>query len=296
MARYGIPYQGSKSSIADEIIAALPSGNRFVDLFGGGFAISECALRSHKWKKVLYNDINPLTVQLVKDAIDGKYSYKNFTPEWISREEFFKRKDIDGYVKWCWSFGNDGHTYLYGRDIEDEKHKGHDFCVYGKPIDRLDIQTDKNDITSRRLALNTFTTLEHLQRLERIQNLEYLQTPEYAQRLQMTCMDYRGYKYQDGDVVYCDIPYQNSAYVHRKDHMYQIDFDYGTFYSWAISRPYPVYFSSYKLGGIVWEQDKNVLKCKDSNSIVRREVLYCVDNDFQEPEKSYQGMLFERVL
>lgn len=32
---YGIPYLGNKSRIADEIIRILPSGNRFVDLFGG---------------------------------------------------------------------------------------------------------------------------------------------------------------------------------------------------------------------------------------------------------------------
>ena len=33
---YGVPYQGNKSRIADIIISLLPSGNRLVDLFGGG--------------------------------------------------------------------------------------------------------------------------------------------------------------------------------------------------------------------------------------------------------------------
>lgn len=33
---YGVPYQGNKSRIADIIIHLLPSGNRLVDLFGGG--------------------------------------------------------------------------------------------------------------------------------------------------------------------------------------------------------------------------------------------------------------------
>ena len=36
MKQYGIGYQGSKSAIAEEIIAHLPAGNRLVDLFGGG--------------------------------------------------------------------------------------------------------------------------------------------------------------------------------------------------------------------------------------------------------------------
>ena len=33
MSKYGIPYQGSKSQIADDIIDNLPRGKRFVDLF-----------------------------------------------------------------------------------------------------------------------------------------------------------------------------------------------------------------------------------------------------------------------
>lgn len=34
--RVGLSYQGSKSRIAKIIVELLPSGNRFVDLFGGG--------------------------------------------------------------------------------------------------------------------------------------------------------------------------------------------------------------------------------------------------------------------
>ena len=35
-SRYGVPYQGNKSRIADIIINLLPAGERLVDLFGGG--------------------------------------------------------------------------------------------------------------------------------------------------------------------------------------------------------------------------------------------------------------------
>ncbi len=54
--RYGVGYQGSKNRIAKDIINILPSGERFVDLFGGGFAMSHCALLSNKYNKVLYNE------------------------------------------------------------------------------------------------------------------------------------------------------------------------------------------------------------------------------------------------
>lgn len=33
---YGLPYMGSKNTIAEDIINFLPSSKRFVDLFGGG--------------------------------------------------------------------------------------------------------------------------------------------------------------------------------------------------------------------------------------------------------------------
>ena len=88
MAKYGIPYQGSKSSIADSIITFLPKGERFVDLFGGGFAMTDCAMRSGKYESFLYNELNPLLPELIKKAINGDYNYIKFKPEFVSREEF----------------------------------------------------------------------------------------------------------------------------------------------------------------------------------------------------------------
>lgn len=35
MSKYGIPYKGNKSKIAEDILNQLPSGKRLVDLFGG---------------------------------------------------------------------------------------------------------------------------------------------------------------------------------------------------------------------------------------------------------------------
>ena len=57
---YGVPYRGSKNRIAEDIIALLPTGKRFVDLFAGGCAMTHCALLSDKWESVLSNDLYPL--------------------------------------------------------------------------------------------------------------------------------------------------------------------------------------------------------------------------------------------
>lgn len=88
--------------------------------------------------------------------------------------------------------------------------------------------------------------------------------------------DYRDYVYQDGDVVYCDIPYQN---CYTKKDCYGTGFDFGAFYAWAVSAPFPVYFSSYSLGAEVWRKKKRVTL--DDNTLCRDECLYCVTNDYQ---------------
>lgn len=100
MGKYGIPYMGSKSKIAESIIQQLPPGERFVDLFGGGFAMSHCAMLSGKYNSVFYNDSEPLLVDLINRAIDGYYNYNKFIPEFIDRQTFHDKKSKDGYIKY----------------------------------------------------------------------------------------------------------------------------------------------------------------------------------------------------
>ena len=61
MARkiYGVGYQGSKNRIAEKLMNVLPNGNRFVDLFSGGCAMTHCAMLSGKYNEYLCNDLYP---------------------------------------------------------------------------------------------------------------------------------------------------------------------------------------------------------------------------------------------
>ena len=128
---YGLPYMGSKNRIAKELITEIiwnePNAEIFVDLFAGGCAMAHTALLSGKFKKVIANDINEMP-KLFKDAIKGKYRDET---RWISRDEFHKLKDTDMYIKSCWSFGNDGKTYLYGEHLEPYKKAYHYARVLG---------------------------------------------------------------------------------------------------------------------------------------------------------------------
>lgn len=128
---YGLPYMGSKSRIAEWIVELLPSANNFVDLFAGGCSITHAALLSKKWKNFIINDLSDIP-SLFVDAVNGKY--KNET-RWISREDFFKYKDTDPYIRLCWSFGNRQTTYLYGKDIEDYKRSLHE-AIYEYKYER----------------------------------------------------------------------------------------------------------------------------------------------------------------
>ena len=125
MRQYGLPYKGSKSGIADWVIDHLPPGGTLVDLFCGGCAVTHAALESNKWTHVLANDIHGDVPQLFLDAVCGKYTVQT-EQRWISRDDFFRLKDTDAYVRLCWSFGNDGDTYMYAREIEPFKKRVHD--------------------------------------------------------------------------------------------------------------------------------------------------------------------------
>ena len=107
MSNFGITYMGSKSKICKEICGIFPKAENFYDLFGGGFSITDCMIRyrSKDYLQFHFNEIRPRICDLIKDAIAGKYNYKVFKPKFISREEFFERKEKDAYVKIIWSFG-----------------------------------------------------------------------------------------------------------------------------------------------------------------------------------------------
>jgi site-specific DNA-adenine methylase len=58
--KYGIPYMGSKSRIADKIINVLPAEDTFVDLFAGGCAMTHCAMECCKYNNFIINDISDI--------------------------------------------------------------------------------------------------------------------------------------------------------------------------------------------------------------------------------------------
>ena len=126
---YGLPYKGSKNSIAKWVISNLPASHTFVDLFAGGCAVTHAAILSGKFGRFIANDITEYP-QVFRDAIDGKYRNEC---RWISREDFFRLKDDDPYVRLCWSFGNNMKTYMYAPEVERFKKHMHAIFFAGTP-------------------------------------------------------------------------------------------------------------------------------------------------------------------
>ena len=271
MSQYGLPYLGSKSKLAEYICGAFPKAKHFYDLFGGGFAITQCMLerRGKDYEYFHFNELRKGMTDLIKDCIGGKYSYKNFKPEWVSREDFFANKEIDLYKKIVWSFGNNGDDYIFGKDCEDIKRSAHNAVVFNIFDDTMreffgfDKFKEGYDITTRRLFikrriehlkgnrldLEQLERLQQLQQLERLQQFERLQQLEQLERLQQLEQlerlhfyngDYRLVKIEEDSVIYCDIPYESTA-------DYGNSFSHKEFYKWADSIKQPLFISEYNI-------------------------------------------------
>jgi hypothetical protein len=307
MSEYGIPYMGSKSGIALSICSFLPKATHFYDLFGGGFSITHCMLenRAKKYQHFHFNEIKPSTVDLIQRSIAGEFSYSVFKPPWISREEFFEKKEHDAYIRCIWSFGNNQTGYMFGEDIEPYKKSMHMAVVFSEfddlaaavlrfrkwPENVKTIKQRRHYLwqliehyrkTKIPKILHQFLSPKQLERLEQLRQLQQLQQLERLEQLQqlegrferlsLTAKDYREVEILPDSVVYCDIPYQGTA-------DYGNTFSHKEFFDWATSRPFPVYVSEYEIKDprmkLVYEVDKRVLLTQsgDSNK-VKSERLY----------------------
>ena len=258
---YGMPYKGSKNKIAEKLIGVLPSAEYFLDLFGGGGAMSHCALLSGKYKHIIYNEIEPVIAKGFKMAINGNFKNEN---RWISREKFTLLKDNDPYVAMCFSFGNDLKYYCYSKEVEPWKeaiHYARVFKDYSK-FESFGIITDgsykdikQNEKEYKEKYIRWYLknikygkSLERLQSLQKLQSLQNLERLESLERLQnFGCCDiefhnksYENVEIPENSVIYCDVPYKNTK-------GYKNFFDYNKFYDWCKSQKQVVYISEYQM-------------------------------------------------
>ena len=275
---FGVPYKGSKNLIANKIVDLLPTGNTLYDVFAGGCAITYCAYLRHKFNNYVVNDLNDIPLLFVR-ALSGE----KFGSNWVSRAEFFAKKDTDPYIRICWSFGNNGCSYIYSRNIEPYKKALH-YAVIFNDFDRLKVlcpevhnyvregmkDIDIRDTQTRRKQIGKLIVewikahgnneliqsnplyksinVKHNQpkELNSLQSLESLERLQSLERLPITVKqgDYRDLKFNDlKGVIYCDPPYKNTS-KYGQTKALQF-FDYNAFYLWCEQQTLPVYISEY---------------------------------------------------
>ena len=281
MSNYGIPYKGSKNKIAKNIIAQLPSATHFYDLFGGGGAITHCALLSGKYKYVHYNELNPLVFKAFKMAVNGEFEGET---RWISREDFERLKDSDPYVAICFSFGNDLKNYAYNKECEKFKKAVHysiffdDNSLLKEYIDLSNFNYSSENLKERRLELQRYLTvllrenklevdygisnseiLQSQNRLEKckeyfnsvgnvrnvIQNLERIERLQNLENINNCGVLLSNLSYEEVPIEENSVIYCDPPY--KETGTYLNDFDHEKFYSWLRTLKQQVFISEYQM-------------------------------------------------
>lgn len=261
----GIPYMGSKRKLAEKIVdfilSETPNCKYVWDLFGGGGAMSFAFLQRQKIKRVVYNDIDAGVVALLRDIQENGVTEKYHC--WVDRATFHEHKNgndwFAGFVKTCWSFGNNvKNGYLFSEENERLKKPLHLAIVERDPkylaeaSEILGVQIPSDALTvdglqDRRIALmRDIKRLKggrlDLQQLEQLQQLERLQQLQQLERLEISCGSYLDVLIDtpiDETVIYLDPPYfQTTKYQNEICHKQLQDF--------IKSSPYKTYMSSYE--------------------------------------------------
>lgn len=284
---YGIPYAGSKNIYARKICEALPSGNRLVDLFAGGCAVSDCAIKTtNKWNKFYINDISENPINLYKKCLEGSF-IPNY--RWVSRDEFKASEDWE--TRLIWSYGCGCKNYVFSKHIECYKQDIWNYVVFNKtdfkcslfnefiPKDNL-TRDERYNIISQYLKnkkdVNINGYIKHIDSLERLvpyTNIKRLLSlkKDSDKFIEFTNYDYKQYKYIDGDVVYCDIPYLDT-----ETSQYEKKFDHNEFWEWAKSQQFDVYVSERTIPNnsvIIFEQTVQNRYCSKITNSFKTEYL-----------------------
>ena len=219
----GLPYKGSKNTIAVDLVKCMPRGKKLLDACCGGGAVLMAAAMSGRWEKVVGNDLNPATIALLDAVLIHKGQIEYEHPPVCTRDDFanslqrIENGDFsiqDCVNKYCASFGNDGKTYLYGKQIEEYKLAAEQMLT----ADTLDQRRKFYRKFHALINTDDSEDKERLQSLEHLQSLQSLERLERLERLDIFDIDYKEF-----DVVYFDIPYKGT-------NKYDFEFDYDRFY------------------------------------------------------------------
>lgn len=126
----GLPYKGSKNTIAEAIVSHMPSGAKFLDACCGGGAVLEAAYMSRKFGEVHGIDIDEGIILLLR-AVFRDFGQIDYEHRQLKKFEDFKkanenRKTLeDAVTRFTCSFGFNGYDYQWGEKRRHLKYLAH---------------------------------------------------------------------------------------------------------------------------------------------------------------------------
>ena len=218
---YGLPYQGSKNTIAERIVSSLPSGTNFVDCCCGGGAILQAAAMSGKYKTVTGYDTNKAIVGLIKatminfDTID----YEHFPA--VDKQTFYAARDRnatleDWLIRYTCSFGFKGQEYLWGENRIKYKTLLHNAVALPTIEERrgalreLMVCLAKDKLSES--DLKNLCHNEQLTNLNRFHEVELAMKGRKSKtKLNVICGSMFDIHFENYDVIYFDPPYAGTT-------------------------------------------------------------------------------------
>lgn len=239
MARWGIPYQGSKGRYAERILRVIRAhateADTLVEPFCGGMSVSHCALAMGGWK-VKASDADQQLIELLRKLVFEGLP-EEVARKWVTRSMFkdaLKDPLPDGLSGWeaalrrfVWSFGNGGTSYLYGEHLEEYKRKVHELVVNCTTDDSLPFSDETQrkilaftSVRARRLAYRRACSmvgqrgdLQEMEAMHQVTRLEGVERLEGVGIERLSVLDYREAidLIEPNEVLYLDPPYAETA-------------------------------------------------------------------------------------
>ena len=226
----GLPYKGSKNTIAERIVGLMPGGGKFLDACCGGGAVLEAAYLSGKYSSVTGMDIDSGIILLLK-AVFHDFGSIDYEHRQLRTAEDFKkanseRKTLDDAVtRFTCSFGFNGYDYQWGERRRHLKYLAHQALTLPTLDERRQayrefmkevIAQGKTEGERWSIELKELQNLCHTEQATNICRLQKVESVmKAASEKSKTTIELREgsmfeIDYTPYDVIYFDPPYANT--------------------------------------------------------------------------------------
>ena len=226
----GLPYKGSKNTIANQIVAQFPRAHSFLDACCGGGAVLEAAYLSGKFDRVEGIDIDDGIVTLLnavfRDFGQIDYENKQLVTAERYKEAVQNRATLEDAVdRFIASFGFNGYDYQWGEKRRHLKYLVHQAMTLPTLDGRRTafhsfirdlIKSGKIDGSRWSIELSEIKNLAHTEqatnlcRLQKVEQTMFLAARNNMTELRISKKSMFDIDYEPYDVIYFDPPYADT--------------------------------------------------------------------------------------